>query len=147
MNATKIAVKKVSDFDVCMFGLELQFVMYKCCFLACFCAELTLAQIREKLPNCWADWHQIWHTCGNSYWNGYTPNKLPLETKGGHLGVLGGRQFKRLGKLSDWHQLWFTSADLSGNGHRLNASRPSIPKVAFRGGGRVSQIQKSWEAV
>ena len=72
--------------------------MYKCCFLPCFCtsqrvqrrkAELTLAQIREKLPNGWADWHQI----------------------------------------------WFTSADLSGNGHRLNTSRPSIPQVAFRGGG------------
>ena len=42
------------------------------------------------------------------------------------------------------------SADSSGNGHRLNTSRPSIPQVAFRergGGVRVSQIQKSWEAV
>ena len=42
---------------------------------------------------------------------------------------------KSLGKLSDWHQLWFMSADSSGNGHRLNTSRPSIPKGAFRGGG------------
>ena len=133
--------------------------MYKCCFLACFCAsqrvqrrkaELTLAQIREKLPNGCADWHQIWHTCANSYWNGYTPNKLPLETQGGTWGVLGGQQFKSLGKLSDWHQLWFTSADSSGNGHRLNTSRPSIPQVVFRGGGGggvMSQIQKSGEAV
>ena len=107
--------------------------------LACFCAsrkrrkaELTLAQIREKLPNGWADWHQIWHTCANSYGNGYTPNKLPLETQGGTWRVLGGQQFKSLGKLFDWHQFWFTSADSSGNGHRLNRSRPSIP---FRGGG------------
>ena len=72
----------------------------------------------------------------------------PSRHKGGTWGVLGGQQFKSLGKLSDWHQLWFTSADSSGNGHRVNTSRPSIPPVAFRGGGvRVSQIQKSWEAV
>ena len=118
--------------------------MYKCCFLAWFCAsqrvqrrkaELTLAQIREKLPNGWADWHQIWHTCSNSYGNGYTRNKLPLETQGGTWGVLWGQQFKSIRKLSDWHQLWFTSADSYGNGHRLNTSRPSIPQGAFRGGG------------
>ena len=98
LNATKIAVKKVSDVDVCMFGPELLFLMYKCCFLASFCAsqrvqrqkaELTLAQIREKLPNVWADWHQIWHTCANSYGNGYTLNKLLLETQGRYLGGLG----------------------------------------------------------
>ena len=34
LNATKIAVKKVSDLDVCMFGPEFNFLMYKCCFLA-----------------------------------------------------------------------------------------------------------------
>ena len=127
-----------------MFGPELKFLMYKCHFLACFCAsqrvrrrkaELILAQIREKLSNSWADWHQIWHTCANSYGSGYTPNKLPLETQGGHLGGFRGQQFKSLGKLSDWHQLWFTSVDSSGNGHRLSTSRPSIPQVAFRGGG------------
>ena len=76
------------------------------------------------------------HTCANSYGNGYTPNKLPLETQGGGTwGVLGGQQFKSPGKLSDWHKLWFTSADSSGNGHRLNRSRPSIPQGAFRGAG------------
>ena len=65
--------------------------------------------------------------------------------KGDTCGVLGGQQFKSHGKLSDWHQLWFTSAESSGNGHRVNAKRPSIPQVAFGGGGvRVSQIQKSW---
>ena len=65
------------------------------------------------------------------------------------LGVLGGQQFKSMGKLSDWHQRWFTSADSSGNGHRLNPSRPLIPRGAFGGGGRGrgSQIQKSGEAV
>ncbi len=77
---------------------------------------------------------------------GPTPNKLPLETQGGTWGVLGGQQFKSLGKLSDWHQLWFTSADSFGNGHRLNTSRPSIPQGHW-GGGRGSQIQKYWEAV
>ena len=64
LNATKIAVKKISDVDICMFVPEFEFSMYKCCFLSCFCAsqrvqqrkaELTLAQIREKLPNGWAD--------------------------------------------------------------------------------------------
>ena len=105
-------------------------------------AELTLAQIREKLPNGWADWHQIWHTCANSYGNGYTPNKLPLETQGGTWGVLGGQQFKSLGKLSDWHQLWFTSADSSGNGHRLNPCRPSLPQGAFGGGHKFKSVGK-----
>ena len=68
----------------------------------------------------------------------------PSREKGGTWGVLGGQRFKSLGKLPDW----FTSADSSGNRHMLNASRPSIPQVAFRWGGvRVSQIQKSGEAV
>ena len=75
----------------------------------------------------------------------------PSRHKGAPWGVLG--VLKSLEKMSngwtDWHQLWFTSADSSGNGHRLNTSRPSIPQVAFRGGGgvRVSQIQKSGKAV
>ena len=54
-------------------------------------------------------------------------------------------------KLSDLHQLWFTSADSFGNGHRLNASRPSIPQVAFRGGGlgchqfkRLGKLSNGW---
>ena len=59
---------------------------------------------------------------------------FPSRQKGDTWGVLGGRQFKSLGKLSHWHQLWFTSADSSGNGHMLNKSRPSIPHEAFRGG-------------
>ena len=76
----------------------------------------------------------------------YSKQIASRDTRG-HLGVLGGQQFKRMGKLSDWHQLWFTSADSSGNGHRLNTSRPSIPQGAFRGGGgRGSQIRKSGEA-
>ena len=90
-----------------------------------------------KLSNGWTDWHQIWHTCADSSGNGYTPNKLPFETQGGHLGVLGGQTFKSLVKLSngwtDWHQLWFTYADSSGNGHRLNTSRPTIHQGAFWG--------------
>ena len=117
--------------------------MYKWCFLACFCArqhaqrlraELTLAQIREKLPNGCTDWHQIWHRCADLSGNGYTPNKLPLETQGGHWGGggLGGKN-SSLGKLSngwtDWHQLWFTSADSSGNGHRLILELERIHQV------------------
>ena len=97
------------------------------------------------MSNGWSDWHQIWYTCADSSGNGYTPNKLPLETQGGGTWwVLGGQQFESIGKLSDWHQLWFTSADSSGNGHRLNTSRPSIPKGALGGGVRMSQIQKIW---
>ena len=97
MNATTIAVMEVSHGRVVMFGPELLFSMYKCCFFACFCArqraqrlraELTLAQLREKLPNGWTDWHQIWHICAYSYGNGYTQNKLPLETQG-HMWGLG----------------------------------------------------------
>ena len=92
-----------------------------------------------KLSNGWTDLHQTWHTCTDSSENGYTPNKLPLETQGWYLGVLGGQTFKSLGKLSngwtDWHQLWYTSADSSGNGHRLITSCPSISQGAFRGGG------------
>ena len=80
----------------------------------------------------------MWHTYSDPSGNVYTPNKLHLETQGGHLGVFRGQTFKSLGKLSngltDWHQLWFTSADLSGNGHRLNPSHPSIPQGAFVGG-------------
>ena len=69
----------------------------------------------------------------------------------GALRVFRGKQFKSLGKLSDWHQLWFTSADSSGNGHRLNykssLNTPGGISAAGGGGVRVSQIQKSWEAV
>ena len=103
-----------------------------------------------KLSNGWTDLHQIWHTSADPSGNGYTPNKLPLETHGGHLRGFRAQTFKSLGKLSngwtDWHQLWFTSADSSGNGHRLNPSRPSIPQGALGGGGG-SHIQKSGEAV
>ena len=92
-----------------------------------------------KLSNSWTDWHQIWYTSADSSGNGYTPNKLPFETQGGHLGVLGGQTLKTLEKLSngwtDWHQLWFTSADSSGNGQRLNTIRPTIPQGALGGGG------------
>ena len=43
-----------------------------------------------KLSNGWTDWH----TCADSPGNGYTPNKLPLETQGGTWGVLGGQTLK-----------------------------------------------------
>ena len=81
----------------------------------------------------------------------------PSRHNGGTWGVLGGHQFKSLGKLSDWHQLWFTSADSSGNGHRLNTSRPSITQGAFGGGGlgchkfksmgKLSNIWTDWHHI
>ena len=48
-NATKIAVKKFSDVDVCMFRPELQFSMYTCCFLVCFCARQRARWLRAEL--------------------------------------------------------------------------------------------------
>ena len=75
------------------------------------------------------DWHNIWYTCGESSGNGYTPNKLPLETQGA-LGFFWGQPFKSLGKLSngctDRHQIWYTSADSCGNGQGLIELRPTI---------------------
>ena len=136
--------------------------MYKCCFLACFCAsrrvqrrkaELTLAQIREKLPNGWADWHQIWHTCANSYGNGYIRQ---ANCSSRHMGGGGfrGSTIKKYGelKLSDWHQLWFTSADSSGNGHKLNTSHPSIPHWGvgghkFKSLGKLSNGYTGWHLI
>ncbi len=73
-----------------------------------------------KLSNSWTDLHQIWHTSADPSGNEYTPNKLPLETQGGHFGCFSAQTFKSLGKLSngwtDWHQIWHTCADSSGNG-------------------------------
>ena len=39
-----------------------------------------------KLSNGWTHWPQISHTSADPSENGYTPNKLPLETQGGTLG-------------------------------------------------------------
>ena len=70
-NAKKIAVNKVSEADVSMFGPELYFSMYKCCFFACFCAsqrqqrlktELTLAVTDGPVANHWTDRDHICHT-------------------------------------------------------------------------------------
>ena len=36
----------------------------------------------KNLSNGWTDWHQLWLTSEDSPGNGYTPNKLPLETQG-----------------------------------------------------------------
>ena len=139
-----------------MFGPELKCSMYKCCFLACFCAsqrvqrwkaKLTLAQIREKLRNGWADWHKFGTHVQFHMGMDIRQTNCPLKHKEGTWGVLGGHQFKSLGKLSDWHQIWFTSEDSSGNGHRLNPSCPSVPQGALGEGGRGSHIQKSGEAV
>ena len=112
-------------------------------------AELTLAHIREKLPNTLAG------PIGTNFGTrvqihmgmDILQKNCTSRHKVGTWGGLGGQQFKRMGKLSDWHQLWFTSAHSSGNRHRLNTNRPSIPQDAL-GVGRGSHIQqKSEEAV
>ena len=132
--------------------------MYKCCFLACFCvrqhvqwlrAELTSAQIREKLPNGRTDWNQIWHTCAIHLGMDIRQTNCPSRHKGALGGALGGHKFKSRGKLSngwtDWRQLWFTSADSSGNGHLGEIQfAPQYPKGHF-GGVMGSQIQV-WES-
>ena len=50
-----------------------------------------------KLSNDWTDWPQHWHTSADPSGNGYTPNKLSLETLRGALGVLGGQTLKSMG--------------------------------------------------
>ena len=73
------------------------------------------------------------HIYADSSGNGYTPNKLPLETQG----VLGG--FKGSNKLPNgwtgWDQMWCTPVDSSGNGHRPKSIRTTIPQVGMGGGG------------
>ena len=72
----------------------------------------------------------------------YAKQIAPRETRG-HLGVLGGQQFKSMG-----------SCPIGTNfGSRLrihlgmDKSPLNTPGVIWGGGGRVSQIQNSWEAV
>ena len=134
--------------------------MYKCCFLACFCAsqrvqrrkaELTLYKFGKSYQTAGPIGTKVGTHVQIHMGMDICQTNFPSRHNGGTWGRgLGGQQFKSLGKLSDWHQLWFTSADLSRNGHRLNTSRPSIPQVVFRGvggGGVRYQIQKYWEAV
>ena len=58
-------------------------------------SQTNLAQIQEKLPNGWTDWHQIWHTCADSSGNGYMPNQLNFKTQGGISGGLGGHKLQK----------------------------------------------------
>ncbi len=60
-------------------------------------SRTNLAQIQEKLPNGWTDWHQIWHTCADSSGNGYMPNQLNLKTQVGISGRFRGSQIQVLG--------------------------------------------------
>ena len=70
------------------------------------------------------------------------------DTRGALGGVLGGQQFKSLGKMSDWpptlvHVCGFIWEWTS----RLNTSRPLIPQVAFRGGAAFSPLANSPPAI
>ena len=58
-------------------------------------SRTNLAQIQEKLPNRWTDWHQNWHTCADSPGNGYMPNQLNLKTQGGISGGFRGSQIQK----------------------------------------------------
>ena len=49
LNATKIPMMKVSHGRVVMFGPELLFLMYKCWFMACFCARQCAQRLRAEL--------------------------------------------------------------------------------------------------
>ena len=62
-------------------------------------SRTNLAQIQEKLPNRWTDWHQIWHTCADSSGNGYLPNQLNLKTHGGISGGFRGSQIQKSWEL------------------------------------------------
>ena len=64
-------------------------------------SRTNLAQIQEKLPNGWTDWHQMWHTCADSSGIGYMPDKLNLKTQGGILGGFRGSQIQKSGRLSN----------------------------------------------
>ena len=130
--------------------------MYKCCFLACFCAsqrvqrrkvEISLAQIREKLPNGWADWHQIWHKSANSSGNGHRINTIRPSIP---QGVLGGSQIqksveavKRLDRLAPnlAHMCTFIWEWIYSKQIALRDTRWAL------GGFRGSNIKKSREAV
>ena len=66
-------------------------------------SRTNVAQIQEKLPNGWTDWHKIWHTCADSSGNGYMPNKL--NTRGIWGGFRGSQiqvweDVKRLDRLA-----------------------------------------------
>ena len=69
-------------------------------------SQTNVAQIQEKLPNGWTDWHQIWHTCADSSGNRYICQTN--WTQGAFRGVLGGHKSKS-GRMSngwtDWHQI------------------------------------------
>ena len=73
--------------------------MYKCWFLACFCAsqrqqrlktELTIADTDCPVANHWTDRDQIWNTYADSSGNGHRLNKINLSSAKGYLkGVRG----------------------------------------------------------
>ena len=103
-----------------------------------------------KLSNGWTDWHQIWHTCAVLSWNGYTSKKLPLETQGGHLGVLGSQTLKLLGSCQTAGPIGTTFGTRLRIRLGMDISSiqfaPQYPRGNF-GGFRGSEIQKSVEAV
>ena len=91
----KLVWRKLVTLTSACAGRNYNLFMYKCCFLACFCAsqcvqrrkaELTLAQILEKLPNGWADWHQISTHVQIHMGMDIRQKQVSLETQGGTWG-------------------------------------------------------------
>ena len=69
-------------------------------------SRTNLAQIQEKLPNGWTDWHQVWYTSADSSENGHRLNTFRPSTLGGGFR---GSQIQKSGEdsngWSDWHQI------------------------------------------
>ena len=86
--------------------------MYKCCFLACFCAsqhqqrqktELILAVTDSPVANHWPDRDQIWHTYSDSPGNGHRLKKLTSRASRGIWRGLGGHTCIQKCGNRPWH--------------------------------------------
>ena len=89
--------------------------MYKCWFFCVFLRESarTAAKSRTNLStNSGKATKQLGRLAPNLahmckfIWEWIYAKQIPLDTQEGTWRVLGGQQFKSLGKLSDWHQMF-----------------------------------------
>ena len=99
-----------------------------------------------KLSNGWTDWPQIWDTSADPSGNGYTPNKLPLETQGGTWGVLGVKHSKVLGSCQTAGSIGtnFGSRGFIWEWTQAKSKSPlNTPRGHFGGGGVVVTNSKT----